>query len=336
MIRPAKSKPQRFFRMALASAFFALVAVIFSAYVRLSEAGLGCPDGPACTAEPITPTAAQEVLNARKPQPRAWKDMVTRYVAGALGLLLIRLAVLGWQLRRRPGQQVVIPVVTLLFVFALTGMSVFTVDLQYKPLVIMTQYLGSILVLTLLWWIVLREQRLFRSVNSTPLVRALRRRVFVAFLFALLAIVLGGWSAVNYAAPACPDFPTCQGDYYPAADYFGGLVRWTEVGLNYDRTDIDLSSAAAIHIAHRASALIAVLYLGWLSMRLLRVGMQEGVCRYGLLLLVMLSFATALGIIETVGNLPLVAAVGHSAAAAILLLTLVTLYHVLRAPRQSQ
>lgn len=330
-----KSKPARFFRTAMAAAFFALAAVIFGAYVRLSEAELGCPDGPACAGKPLTPSAVQAAVNAQKKSPRAWKDMVTRYIAGALGLMLMRLAVLGWQLRRRAGQQVLIPLITLVLVFSLTAVSVFTLDLQSKPLVMMIQFLGSLLVLTLLWWIVLREQRLFRSVAGTPLVRALRRRALAALFFGLLALTLGAWSNVNYAGPACPDFPTCQGEYWPTVDFADGLLRWNDEGLTFDRTELDLPGAAAIHLAHRAAALIALLYLGWLSLHVLRVGIQESVCRYGLLLLVMLSFATALGIIEAVSGLSLLAAVGHSAAAAFLLLTLVTLYHVLRAPRAS-
>lgn len=330
-----KSKPARFFRTALAAAFFALAAVIFGAYVRLSEASLGCPDGPACTATPLTPGAIEKATGPRKYEHRAWKDMVTRYIAGALGLLLIRLGVLGWQLRRRPGQQVLIPLITLVLVFGLTAVSVFTIDLQSKPLVMMIQFLGSLVVLTLLWWIVLREQRLFRSVAATPMVRALRLRAMMALFFGLLAITLGAWSNVNYAGPACPDFPTCQGEYWPTVDFADGLLRWNDEGLTFDRSELGLSGAAAIHLAHRASALIALLYLGWLSLHLLRVGIQENVCRYGLLLFVMLSFATALGIIEAVSGLSVLAAVGHSAAAAFLLLTLVTLYHVLRAPRAS-
>lgn len=330
------SKPARFFRTAVAAACFALAAVVFGAYVRLSEAGIGCPDGPACAAHALAPAAAQEGLSNRNVNGRAWKDMLTRYIAGALGLLLIRLTVLGWQLRRRPGQQVVIPVATLFLVFGLTAASVFTIDLQYKPLVMMTQFLGSLLVLTLLWWIALREQRLFRSVAATPLVRALRRRAAAALGFGLLAVTLGGWSMVNYAGAACPDFPTCQGEYLPAVDYAAGLVRWSDGGLAYDRSELDLSGAAAIHVAHRAAGLIALLYLGWFSLHVLRVGIQEKLCRYGVLLLVMLSFATALGILEAVGGLDLAAALGHSAAAAILLLTLVTLYHVLHAPRASR
>ena len=330
-----KTRPARFFRTALAAAFFAFIAVVFGAYTRLSEAGLGCPEGPACVGRAIAPGAAQDAINKRPTSPRAWKDMAARYVAGGLGILLLRLFVLGWQLRRRPGQQVLIPSITFLLVFGLTAMSVFTIDLQYKPLVMMTQFLGSLLVLALLWWIVLRQQRIFPSVASTPLTRSLRPRAFAALLLVLLAIALGGWSMVNYAAAACPDFPTCQGDYWANADLEAGLFGWQADGLAYDRSELTLSAAAAIQFAHRIGGFLVVLYLGWLSLHLLRVGIQENLCRYGLLLLVMISFATALGIMAAVGGLELPTGVGHSVVAAMLLLSTVTLYHVLRAPRSS-
>lgn len=331
-----RSRPVRFFRTALAAAFCALVAVMFGAYVRLSEAGLGCPDGPACAARTAAPLVTQQAFIEPNANHRAWKDMVARYIAGVLGLLLIRLAALGWQLRRRPRQQILIPAATLLLVFGLTGVSVFTIDLQFKPLVMMIQFLGGLLVLALLWWVVLREQRLFRSVTATAVTQALRRRAFVALLVGLFAITLGGWSMANHAALACPDFPTCQGAYWPPADFAQGLLQWSTAGLGYDRADIDPSGAAAIHLAHRASALIALLYLGWFSLRLLRVGVQENLCRYGMLLLAMLSFALAFGIMEAVGGLPLPVALAHSAVAALLLLTLVTVYHALRAPRAAR
>lgn len=327
-----KSRPALFFRTALLAALVALASVIFGAYVRLSEAALGCPEGPACSAQAQTPAAAQGAQPARNPTSRAWKDTVARYIAGTLGLLLVRLAVLGWQMRRRPGQQVLIPLATLVLVFSLTVIGFVTIDLQAKPVVMMIQFLGNLLVLALLWWIVLREQRLFRSTAPSALTRRLRRRAMAALVFGMMAITLGGWSMVNHAALACPDFPTCQGQYLPNVDFAGGLLRWTFEGLSYDRTELDLSAAAAIQIAHRVSALIAVLYLGWFSLHLLRIGIQDAVCRYGLLLLVMLSFAVAFGIMESVGGLSLLLAVTHNAVAALLLLTLVTVYHVLRAP----
>lgn len=330
-----KSRPARFFRTALAAVCFAFVAVVFGAYVRLSEAELGCPTGPACAARAQAPLAARQATAERTPAKRAWKDMVARYIAGALGLLLIRLAVLGWQLRRRPNQQVLIPALTLLLVFGLTAIGVATVDFQYKPIVMMTQIMGGLLVLALLWWIVLREQRLFRSVTASTLTRRLRPRAIFALLLGVLAIVLGGWSMVNYAVLACPDFPTCQGEYWPSADFVEGLTLWREVGIEYEADSLGLPAATAIHYAHRVGALLALLYPGWLALHLLRVGHEENLCRYGLLLLVMLSFATALGVMAAVGGLPLRTAVGHSAAAALFLMSLITLYHVVR-PRPTE
>lgn len=326
-----KSRPARFFRTALAAVCFAFASVVFNAYVRLAEAELGCPSGPACAARAQAPLAARQATAARTPAKRAWKDMVARYIAGALGLLLIRLAVLGWQLRRRPNQQVLIPALTLLLVFGLTAIGVATVDFQYKPIVMMVQFLGALLVLALLWWIVLREQRVFRSVPPSALTRRLRPRAVFALLFGVLAIVLGGWSMVNYAAISCPDFPTCQGQYWPDMDFVDGLTLWREVGIEYEADSLGLPAATAIHYAHRVGALLALLYPGWLALHLLRVGHEDHLCRYGLLLLLMLSFATALGIMSVVGGLALPMALGHSAAAALFLMSLVTLYHVLRA-----
>jgi len=332
-----RSRPLLFFRAALLAVVFALTSVIFGAYVRLSEAALGCPDGPACAARTMTPQEAQAARAPSDSNARAWKDTVARYIAGTLGLLLVRLAVLGWQMRRRPGQQVLIPVATLVLVFSLTVISIVTIDLQAKPLVMMIQLLGNLLVLALLWWIVLREQRLFRSVAASPLTRRLRWRAIVALGLGVLTITLGGWSMVNHAALACPDFPTCQGAYLPDVDFGDGLLRWAAEGLGYDRTELDLRASASIQVAHRVSALMATIYIGWFSLHILRVGIQDAVCRYGLLLLVMLSFAIAFGIMESVGGLPLLMAVTHNAVAALLLLTLVTVYHVLRpSPRGSR
>lgn len=328
----ALSRQARFFRTSLLAVSFAFAAVVFGAYIRLSETGIGCPDGPACTTQPVAPATVQAAAEKRPSHSRAWKDMTTRYIAGGLGIFLIQLATLGWQLRHRPNQQVVIPVLTLVLVFGLTAIGVFTVDLHSKPAVMMIQILGALVVLVLLWWIVLREQRIFRSVTATPLTRSLRLRTLFAIVLTLLASTLGAWSMVNYAGGACPDFPMCRGEYWPVTS-FGVLLEWTADGLAYDRTALDLAAAIDLQFAHRLTALAATLYTAWLSLRLLRVGLQDSICRYGLLLLVMLSFALAFGIMQAVGGMTLVLGVAHSAASTLLLLTLVTLYHVVRAPR---
>jgi len=336
-----RTRPAKFFRTALAATFFAYVAVVFGAYTRLSEAALGCTDGLGCVGRQHAPMTARDyrasaegAAIAPAPNTRAWKDMVLRYVAGALGLLLMRMVVLAWQIRKRKAtQQILAPTLSMALVFGMTIAGLLAIDLQFKPVVMMAQLLGGMAVLALLWWVALREQRIFPSVARTPLTRRLRPRVLIALAIVVMQIALGGWSMVNYAGLACPDFPTCQGDYWPTADFVDAFTLWRDVGPEYENEMLSLSAATAIHLAHRVGALITVLYIGWLAAHLLRVGYQENLCRYGLLLLVMLSFATALGITEAVARLPLAAAVAHNAIAALLLMSLIVLYHVLRAPR---
>src|SRR3990170_4588870 len=291
-----KSKSAKFFRMALSAAFFAYLAVVFGAYARLSEAGLGCPDWPGCYGKLFAPQTAQDIDQARqlegekKPDhKRAWKDMTQRYIAGALGLILIRLTVLGWQLKKRKrSQQVLIPLLTMLLVFGLTLAGLLTIELHFKPLVMMTQLLGGFAILGLLWWIALREQRFWRPASASPLLRRLRPRVLIALLLAAVQITLGGWSMVNYAGLACPDFPTCQGQWWPAMDYLNAFTLWRDVGLQYEGKLLDLPSATAIHMAHRVGALITVLYVGWLALHVMRVGFRENLTLYGLLVLLLL------------------------------------------------
>lgn len=334
------SRPARFFRMALWAATLAFVAVVFNAYARLSEAGLGCPDWPGCYGVLFAPVAPQEVNGASTPdeikrleKKRAGQESFQRLLAGALSLVLIRLFVLGWRLKKRKrSQQVLIPLATLLTVFALSAAGIATFEYRYKPLVHMIQLLGGMTVLALLWWIVLREQRIFPSIAPGPLARSLRPRVLFLLALAALQVALGGWSMVNYAGLACPDFPTCQGSWWPPMEFLESFTLWREVGLDYEGHLLNLQAATALHVAHRLGALLLGVYGLWFSFFLLRRGYQDRVCRYGLLLLVMLSCVAALGVMQVAAHLPLALAVAHNAAAALLVMTLVTLYHVARPP----
>lgn len=338
-----RSKSARFFRMALIASLLAFAAVLFNAYSRLSEAGLGCPDWPGCYGRLIMPVTAQDPVLAaqleteRRPEKRAWKEMVSRYLAAALGLVLIRLAWLGWELKRRKRtQQILIPGLTLALVMTLSVLGVFTFSHQFKPLVMMMQILGGILVLALLWWIVLREQRLFHSATVTPFTRALRVRLWAAMGIVAFQIVLGGWSMVNYAGLACPDFPKCQGAWWPEMDWVSAFTLWRDLGLDYESRLLDLPGTTAIHMAHRVGALVTLLYVGWLALHVLRVGNEGNLCRYGGLVLTVLLLQTVLGVGQISARLPLVAAVAHNAMAVVLLLSLITLYHVVRPPRARQ
>ncbi len=335
-----RAQSTKFYRMALYAALFAFLAVLFNAYSRLSQAGLGCPDWPGCYGKQFAPQTARDIDQAKqteeamKPENRAWKEVVQRYIAAALGLMLIRLAVLGWQLKKhKRSQQWIIPGATTLLVFTLAVLGVLTVNHQFKPLVMMMQMLGGVTILGLLWWIVMREQRFWKSVGTSSITRSLRPRALIALAIVAFQITLGGWSMVNYAGLACPDFPTCQGAWWPQMDFLDAFTRWRDLGMDYEGRLLNLPSATAIHMAHRLGALVTVLYVGWLSLHVLRVGNKENLCRYGLLVLVVLLFEIVLGVMQMVTHLPLAVAVTHNGVAAMLLLSLVTLYHVVRSPR---
>ncbi len=345
---PSATKSVKFFRMALSATFFAYAAVLFGSYVRYSDAGLGCPDWPGCYGKLFAPMTAQDYQRARQLENeiktaaptadlgghRAWHEVVQRYLGGALGLILIRMAWLGWQLKkRRRRQQWIIPLVTMLTVFGTVTLGALAFDLRLKPLVMMIQILGGFTVLALLWWIVMREQRFWKSLSTSAITRAVRPWTLIGIAIAGCQITLGAWSMVNYAGLACPDFPMCQGVYWPNMDILQGLAPWRAAGLEYDSASLSLPAETAIHMAHRLGALIALLYIGWLSLHVLRVGIEGNLCRYGLLVLIMLLSTTALGVMTVVTHLPLAVAVAHSGVAVLLLLSLVTLYHVVRPAR---
>jgi len=341
------TKSVKFFRMAFSAFCIALLALLFNAYVRYADAGVRCPDWPGCYGKifaPETPKEhaatqeSQEVTEVARPPAAAgkkvWREVIQRYIGGALGLILIRLAWLGWQLKKRKrNQQWIIPLATTVFVFAMVGVSLATYDLQFKPLVMQIQLMGNVITVALLWWIVLREQRFWRSMNRSALVGGIQPRALATLLLAAMTAILGGWSMVNHAAFACPDFPTCQGSYWPPMDVLEGLVVWRDVGLEFDAKSLNLPGATAIHLAHRVAALFTLLYAGWLSFYVLRTGVEGNLCRYGFLVLLVLLSAVILGVMQVLMHMPLVVAVAHSATGALLVLSLVTLYHVVRPSR---
>ncbi len=335
-----KSQSAKFLRMALWATLLASAAVLFNAYTRLSDAGLGCPDWPGCYGMLFAPLTAQDLPQTPAPEEqqrlakkRAAQETAQRFLAGALSLVLIRLVVLGWNLKKRKrSQQVLIPLATLIVTFVLAFAGFVTFEYRYQPLVMMVQILGGTLVAALLWWIVLREQRLFRSVTVTPPTRRIWPRALLALVLVAGQFALGAWSMVNYAGLACPDFPTCQRVWWPEMDFYVAFTLWQDVGLNYEGRLLNLPAATALHMAHRLGALITLLYVGWLALYVLKQGGADRLCRYGLLVLLMLSSAAVLGVMQVVMHLPLAVALGHSAAALLLLLSVVTLIHIVRAP----
>lgn len=317
-------------RLVLAVAVLAFCVVALGAYVRLSNAGLGCPDWPVCYGRLVPPTAAAEIKDANSAFPqrpvetgKAWKEQIHRYAAGTLGLGILLIAWLGF---RRPGalRPAALPyaLVALVVLQGLLGM--WTVTLLLKPLVVVLHLLGGMTTLLLLWWLVLLNLWPASSGSGGP---DLRRHVIAAFAMLTLQIALGGWTSSNYAALACVDFPTCHGAFWPAMDFKEAFVLWRGLGINYEYGVLDAPARVAIHFTHRLGALLTFVVLGLLACRCLRGG-RPVLKRAGTALALILLAQISLGIANVRLGLPLAVAVAHNAGAAALLLIVTTLLHL--------
>jgi cytochrome c oxidase assembly protein subunit 15 len=310
---------------------FALIltfgVVSLGAYVRLSDAGLGCPDWPGCygAVSPHHAADAIEAALAERPDgpvshAKAWKEMVHRYFAGALGLLVLAIAWLSWRLRETQGGPG-LPLILLILIVVQALLGMWTVTRLLKPLVVSAHLLGGMATLSLLLWLWLRERGrpghgYFASVTH------LRGGALFGLVLVAIQIALGGWVSTNYAALACTDFPRCQGAWAPVMDFWHGFTLQRELGETASGALLPNEALVAIHWTHRAMALGVALYLAWLVARLLRT---PGYAGLGVLIGVILLAQISLGIGNVLLSLPLGVAVAHNAGAALLLASLVGL-----------
>ncbi len=324
-----------FQRLALIASILALCVVVLGAYVRLSHAGLGCPDWPGCYGQISVPTETTAIASANvaypdRPveAPKAWKEMIHRYFAGTLGLLVLALAIWAWRRRKEPEQPVGLPVflVGLIVLQALLGM--WTVTLLLKPVVVMAHLLGGMATLALLVWLTLRVGSSQKMVTGAPPV--LIPAASFALIVLVMQIALGGWTSANYAALVCYDLPTCQEAWWPPMDFAEGFKLWREIGIDYEGGILGNDARVAIHVAHRIGAIIAFLVIGWAASKSLARSGSETVRRTSMAVLGLLMLQIGLGIANVLMSLPLPVAAAHNGVAALLLISLVTLNYRLR------
>jgi len=328
---------QIFTRLCVAATVLALVVAIFGAYVRLSHAGLSCPDWPGCYGRLVVPEQAHDVAraNAEFPErpldaPRAWKEMVHRYLAALLGLLIAAIGALAWVRRRRPGQQLALPLITVALVVFQALLGMWTVTLLLKPFIVTLHLLGGLTTLGLLFWLTLG---VIRPKPAGPAIRARHRLRTLAMAGLVLLgaqITLGGWTSTNYAALACPDFPTCQTQWWPEMDFAEGFRPWHGLGIDYEGGILDSPARTAIHYVHRIGALVVTVVLGGLAIAGLGGGGPPALRRAGAFLLGALAVQLAIGIGIIHYSLPLSLATAHNAGAALLLLALLNYNHLVR------
>jgi cytochrome c oxidase assembly protein subunit 15 len=311
-----------FVRLARAGAVLALVVVMLGAWVRLTDAGLGCPDWPGCYGRLVVPdaeTSAAE-LGSEFTRPleagKAWREMIHRYLASTLGLICVALAVVALLNRRDPNQPWRAPVALVALVVFQGLLGMWTVTLLLKPIVVVAHLLGGFATLALL--VSLGRWRSTRFPRPTAALRALGVAAAVALV---LQISLGGWTSANYAALACPDFPTCQTQWWPAvADFEEGFVLWRGLGVDYEGGVLDHPARVAVHFTHRLGAILAAVLIGLLGWRLAREPATRG---DGAAVLGVLLLQLGLGVSIVWFGVPLTVAVLHNGVAALLLLTVI-------------
>ena len=325
-----------FRRLCLLATLVALCVIVMGAWVRLSDAGLGCPDWPGCYGHLTVGEAVQNADRANAAFPerplepeKALKEMIHRYFATGLGLLVIAIAVLAWMNRRDPTQPMRLPgfLVALVVFQGLLGM--WTVTLLVKPLIVTAHLIGGLATLSLLWWLALRVDRTTRP----PGERGLRRLAVAGLAVLVVQILLGGWVSTNYSALACPDFPTCQNSYWPQMDFKDAFVLWRGLGIDYEGGVLDHPARVAIHFVHRIGAVITALVLGFLAWRAIRTGQSRAVRVAGTALVVLLAAQWTLGPVMVLKALPLELATAHNGVAALLVLAVVALLRFLWTPR---
>ncbi len=294
--------------------------IVLGAFVRLSDAGLGCPDWPGCYGHVTVPDESHELAAAQEKFPhqpvearKGWIEMIHRYFASTLGLLIIAIAVMGWRRRAVQPLGLALFLVGLVVFQGLLGM--WTVTLRLYPAVVTAHLIGGMTTLALLIWLLLRQY-------WAPITRSHPMAGMARFALTVLAIqiVLGGWVSTNYAALACTDFPQCHGAWSPVADYANGFYPLRELGRTAGGELLQQDALTAIHWVHRIGALITFFIVGYLGYRLLRSERLKG---SGVALLGALTLQIALGIANVLFSLPLPLAVAHNAGAALLLVILV-------------
>ncbi|MEI8028964.1 MAG: COX15/CtaA family protein [Comamonadaceae bacterium] len=321
---------RRLHALTLLTLFLTFDLIMFGAFTRLTDSGLGCPDWPGCygNASPIGANADISAAQSAMPSGpvthgKAWIEMIHRYLATSVGVLIVVLAVAGWLGRRRNGNQQGLspwwPTLTLLWVCIQGAFGALTVTMKLFPAIVTLHLLGGLVLLALLCVQVVRSSRLDRAVPLIAIAPGLRKLLWLSFALLLLQVTLGGWVSTNYAVLACTDFPMCQNSWWPLMDFRQGFEVWRELGLTGSGEPINFSALTAIHYIHRLLALLVLPLLGVLAWRLHRVLAMRKPSQW---IAALTGLQLATGLSNVILDWPLIAAVLHTGGAGALVVAL--------------
>ncbi len=319
--------------LTLVTLFLTFDLVLFGAFTRLTDSGLGCPDWPGCYGSASPLGAKAHIAAAQSAMPsgpvthsKAWVEMVHRYLATGVGVLITVLTAAAWWLRKRRlphGPHPWWATLTLVWVCVQGAFGALTVTMKLFPAIVSLHLLGSYLLLALL------TAQALRLAGQAPVLLPVRLRGWVLLALALLGLqaTSGAWVSTNYAVLACSEFPLCQGSWWPPMDFVQGFEVWRPLGLGPGGEPIRFQALTAIHFSHRLLALLTLAVLGALAWRLHRVAALRRPSRWlgALLVLQLLT-----GLSNVVLGWPLLAAVLHTGGAGALVVCLVWLWSATR------
>ena len=332
--------------LTMVTLFLTFDLVIFGAFTRLTDSGLGCPDWPGCYGSASPVGAQQHIDAAQSAMPtgpvthsKAWIEMLHRYLATGVGVLILTLTLLTWTASREKGRgtgseatrerilSLWWPGVTLLWVCLQGAFGALTVTMKLFPAIVTLHLLGGMALLALLRAQSVLQTQMNKNSGIAIVSIGMRRFVVAGFALLWLQIALGGWVSTNYAVLACTDFPACQKSFWPAMDFSQGFTLWRELGAGHDGANISFQALTAIHYAHRLAACVVFVVLTALAARLQAVPALRTQARW-LAGLTLLQLAT--GLSNVVLGWPLVAAVAHTGGAAALVMVLTAIVFSIR------
>lgn len=316
--------------------FLTFDLIMFGAFTRLTDSGLGCPDWPGCYGHSNPLLAHEHISAAQEAMPtgpvtvaKAWIEMTHRYLAMAVGVLIVTMVVIAWwrwiksarsDRQFRPG----FPTALLFCVCVQGAFGAWTVTMKLQPVIVTIHLLLGLSLLAMLGWLGARQNQ------HAPVAargRSLATPALIVLLLLVLQIALGGWVSTNYAALACTDFPLCHGAVIPDMDFENGFSLWRHLGKTADGEYLPFPALTAIHWVHRSFAFVVIAGVAWLAHMALK---DAGLRKTGRWLLIVIALQLVTGLSTIYLNWPLAIAVMHNGGAALLLLLLVMLNYKAR------